>query len=250
MREREWLLREKYGGKTCREFTEDLQRLARGEPLAYVIGWVDFLGTRIALASRPLIPRPETEWWVERVINNLRARPPAHILDLYAGSGCIGIALLNAFLQSKAVFGEIDPTHCEQIRANLRANNIETERGAVIRSDGFTAIEGTFDLIVANPPYLDAQIPQAVEPSVLMYEPHQALFARQSGLEHIAYLLERSAAYLSPDGMLVIEIGEEQSDAVSRTATELAWTSTIHPDQYGKPRWGVFVRSKRTSSVL
>ena len=100
--EQHWLLKEKYHGEKTDGFFADCKRLALGEPLAYLIGWTPFLNTKIWLDSHPLIPRPETEFWVERAITSMRENAqdtlgflaePAKVLDLCAGSGCIGVAM-------------------------------------------------------------------------------------------------------------------------------------------------------------
>ncbi len=91
-----WLLREKYQGVKTDAFFEDCARLKNGEPLAYIIGSIPFLNTTIFLDAHPLIPRPETEFWVEKAIAHMNVRAPLRILDLCAGSGCIGVAVLTA----------------------------------------------------------------------------------------------------------------------------------------------------------
>ena len=100
-KEEQWLLKEKYQGVESKEFHEDRKRLQAGEPLGYIIGWVPFLNTIIYLDSKPLIPRPETEFWVERVCERVLMKSqqlerPLAILDLCAGSGCIGVAVAKA----------------------------------------------------------------------------------------------------------------------------------------------------------
>lgn len=240
-REREWLLREKYSGRETPEFFRDLERLARGEPLAYIIGWVDFLGCRIHLSSRPLIPRPETEWWTERVIECLRTREDApRILDLFAGSGCIGIAILRHLPRVSVDFGEIDPAHCEVIRHNIRINGIDQKRTGIIVTDVFSSIQRKYDIIVANPPYIPLGSKTIVETCVLEYEPQKALFAKDSGMYFIKALFEHSGQFLNKDGKLILEFGKNQENIVARTATEAGWDTQIRNDQYGIPRWGIF----------
>jgi release factor glutamine methyltransferase len=90
------LLQDKYNGIQTPEFETDVKRLESGEPLAYVIGWQPFCGTKIFLDSHPLIPRPETEYLVNKIITELSDKQNLKILDLCAGSGCIGVALLQA----------------------------------------------------------------------------------------------------------------------------------------------------------
>jgi len=97
-KEQEWLLNEKYGGKKTPQYEADLDRLASGEPLAYVINNMPFLGCSIDLSSRPLIPRAETEFWVGEVVEKLKKESgPITCIDIFAGSGCIGVSLLKLF---------------------------------------------------------------------------------------------------------------------------------------------------------
>ena len=167
-REKAWLLKEKYHGVANDLFEADCERLALGEPLGYVIGYTPFLNTTIFLDSHPLIPRAETEFWVENAIKEivsnytapdsledggdlLRRHPPTaspsekaspapsniRILDLCAGSGCIGVAILKAIPDSLIEFVEIDTNHHATIEKNIRENSIDIERTKILGGDLF-----------------------------------------------------------------------------------------------------------------
>jgi release factor glutamine methyltransferase len=245
-REKHWLLHEKYAGTPTPEYLEDLARLDAGVPLAYIIGWVDFLGCRIDLASRPLIPRPETEWWVERVIERMREERPQRtdVLDIFSGSGCIGIAVLKHLPWTRVDFAEIDSAHIAIIRQNIRANEIDIGRTNVIESNGFAKIEETYDWILANPPYISSSDVASVEPSVLFHEPHLALFAEEEGLAFIELLLRDSPRHLRPGGSLALEFGKNQEKRVDEISRRYGWIPTIENDQYHIPRYGIFRRKE------
>src|SRR4051812_37967220 len=122
MQDIELLARDKYDGDASRITQEDRARLAAGEPLAYVIGWVPFLGLSIGLDTHPLIPRPETEWWTEELVGRLRERfgaRPFKLLDLCAGSGAIGLAVLKELPGAQVSFAELSPEHTELILRNI-----------------------------------------------------------------------------------------------------------------------------------
>jgi release factor glutamine methyltransferase len=233
------LLKEKYAGVPSPQYEADLERLKNGEPLAYVIGWVDFLGARLDLYARPLIPRPETEYWTEKamtVIERLYAKKDMHILDICAGSGCIGIALLKHIPRAHVDFAEKDPELVTLIEKNIRLNDIDATRTHVFASDVFSAVTKRYGAIVANPPYIDKDKGD-VALSVLEHEPHEALFAADHGLAIITELLEKSKAHLVDGGMLFIEFARDTEKVVARIAVEKGWSVAILPDQYGVPRW-------------
>ena len=135
-----WLLRDKYKGQESSAFLADCQRLSGGVPLGYVIGWVPFLNTKIYLDSKPLIPRSETEHWTEQAINSIWAKEndSLSVLDLCAGSGCIGVAVLKAAPTTMVDFVEIDQKHRQTIRKNIEINAGPAANCHLIQGDLFT----------------------------------------------------------------------------------------------------------------
>ena len=148
-KEKQWLLRDKYHNKKTVGFFKDIERLEKGEPIDYLIGWEPFLNCKIDLRFKPLSPRMETEFWVERVIKKMRPSfvktTEGKVLDLCAGSGCIGIAVLKNIKNSHIVFGEIDKILIQQIRINLKLNKISREKYQIIQSNLFGNIKGKFN---------------------------------------------------------------------------------------------------------
>lgn len=258
-REIAWLLKEKYEGVESEAFHADCKRLATGEPLGYIIGNVPFLDCMIWLDSKPLIPRPETEYWTEKAIEVIKTRAkgspsfltekeifiknPARVLDLCAGSGAIGVAVAKAITGVKITFAEIDKAHLPTIKKNLEVNTLQPneylwERFTIIQSDLFEKVEGQFDFILTNPPYIDMKA-KTVDYSVLTNEPHLALFGGVAGMEIIERIMRQARASLAPAGQLWIEHEPFQADALAELAEANGFSIITHNDQYNIPRYSV-----------
>lgn len=235
-RDEQWLLTEKYMGLRNPYFEEDRKRLAAGEPLAYVIGWQPFLGLKIHLDSRPLIPRPETEYWTEQILSNFR-HPMSEIcfLDLCAGSGAIGCAALARLPCAQVYLGEIDPAHEATIRKNIRENGLDESKAHVRIGDLFAPFSGMqFDVIAANPPYVPAS--RSLPESVGSYEPHLALFSGTDGLHAMRRIAKALPAHLAPGGVAWVECDRGSAETARDLCTAQGLHAEIRTDQYGKPR--------------
>lgn len=250
-----WLLQEKYEGQDCPAYQADLTRLTAGEPLAYLIGHTPFLGCKIWLDSRPLIPRPETEYWVEKAIAAIKASLPPeplvsdrrYVLDLCAGSGAIGVAIGHAVgFDAEVHFAELDETHHPTIRKNMHEAGIDDIRIPVFGGHLFDNLSSThyasfrYHFILTNPPYIDPALDRATA-SVKNYEPHLALYGGEHGLALIAEIITKAPAHLHPQGQLWIEHEPEQAAAIASLGTAASFTVTTHPDQYNVPRYSVLV---------
>jgi release factor glutamine methyltransferase len=220
-------------------FFADCARVEAGEPLAYLIGSIPFLDCQISLDSHPLIPRPETEYWVEKAITEIKSqgRTPK-ILDLCAGSGAIGIAVAKANPETEVTFAEIDTVHVPTIKKNLQANLNNIAKYEVVQSDLFQNVTGTFDFILTNPPYID-KAADTVEDSVIAHEPALALFGGVGGMEIIARIIAEASTYLTQNGQLWIEHEPFQCGAIAALAAEHRLTVTHHHDQYGTDRYSI-----------
>ena len=269
MKDEEWLLEEKYGGKKTEEFEADRCRLARGEPVAYVIGWQPFLGLKIFLDSRPLIPRPETEWWTEQLLSSVcvaQANPPEErterdgasksnfsaekyavpkagspvrpptFLDLCAGSGAIGCAALARLPDAQVYFGERDSAHETTIRKNLRENSLDAGRADIRIGDLFAPFPESmrFDVIAANPPYIPEG--RMLPESVSAWEPESALRAGPDGLSLIRRIADELPARLERGGEAWIECDSPSIGAAEELFLKRGFTVEIRTDQYGAPR--------------
>jgi HemK-like putative methylase len=235
MNDSAWLLRDKYDGATTPEYFADVQRLDAGEPLAYVIGWIPFLGTHIYLDSKPLIPRPETEWWTEKIIKGVSPDTPVRILDLFAGSGCIGVALLKHIPHAHVTFGELEQNHTHLIEKNIVENGIDQSRAVITTTDIFSNISDTFDLIVANPPYIPfTQRTSAAHE--ITFEPSGALYADQDGLALIYRFLTNAPHHLNLGGTVYMEFNSGQEDAILKHCETVPLSACVERDQYGRMR--------------
>ncbi|MBU3896161.1 peptide chain release factor N(5)-glutamine methyltransferase [Patescibacteria group bacterium] len=219
-------LKEKHKGKITKDFQRDLKRLKAGEPLDYVIGFVSFLGCKIDLSQKPLIPRPETEFWAEKALKEVKGR----CLDMFSGSGCIGLAVLKN-TKASVDFADNDKKCLKQIRINLKQNNL---KGRIICSDVFSNIAGKYDYIFANPPYISYKRKSKVQKSVLKYEPHNALFSKDNGMEIIKRFLAELPYHLKENGVAYMEFDPVQKREIAKLIK-----GTFEKDQYGKFRYVV-----------
>lgn len=244
-----WLLKDKYAWPEAAiaqyfagrkgappELKQDLERLKRGEPLQYVIGWVPFLGCQIDLSLRPLIPRPETEYWVEQVIGEIGREKAFQVLDLCCGSGCIGIAVLKQCSKLNVDFADVSPAAIQQTKLNVIKNNIKKERPHFFESNLFENIPlKQYDFILSNPPYVD---PLGEFSGDLAFEPAQSLFAQNHGLDLIEQIIFQSKKYLKLGGKLVLEFGKGQEKAIERMMRKAEWQEyTFRKDQFDVVRW-------------
>jgi release factor glutamine methyltransferase len=196
-------------------FEQLAQRRAAGEPLAYLVGHQEFFGIRLSVDARVLVPRPDTETLVEWALDHLladKAPIQPRVLDLGTGSGAVALALAHT-LQSKA-----RPAHIVAVDAScdaLAAAQTNAERLALdvrfLASDWFAQVDGCFDLIVSNPPYIADADPHLVQ---LTHEPLQALVAGADGLNDLRRIIDCAPAHLRAGSWLLLEHGYDQSGAV------------------------------------
>ncbi len=238
--EERWLLMEKYRGVRTTEFEYDKRRLVQGEPLAYVIGSTPFLNLNIDVSYRPHTPRVETEFWTEKVIEIIRKDVRAHVrcLDMFAGSGCIGLSIAHSIPNAYVDLADSDMRCINQIEKNIKLNAIEKKKAHVVHSDLFSNVPGRYDYIVANPPYIALGNLARVEDSVLHFEPHQALFGGVDGLDVIRRFLAEAPLHLEKNAKIFMEFDYTQKESIQELLTELHYVGIdFGRDQYGRWRF-------------
>ena len=206
-------------------------KLAKSNP--YAIKRAEFLGCKIDLSSRPLIPRPETEYWTERFIDSI-SNHSFKILDAFAGSGCIGIAVMSKMPKAQVDFAEIDPAHVLQIKSNIKLNGLTGRRHKIYKTN-ILKNTSAYDFILANPPYLKKE---DLVRGITEFEPKRALVGGKDGLSHIRRLLGQARGHLSPGGSLWMEFHSKQKNKINELARHFGYTHTsFKKDQYGKWRY-------------
>lgn len=200
-----------------------IERRAGGEPIAYIVGEREFFGRPFKVTPEVLIPRPETELLVEAALHQFPTDRIAHILDLGTGSGCIAITLALEAPAWRITAVDINPGALE-VAADSAAN-----LGAQVewlRSDWFSALAGRrFDLIVGNPPYIATGDPH-LDLGDLRSEPPQALASGTDGLQAIRHIVSQAGDFLEPGGVLMLEHGWDQGEAVQTLLTNTGYRST------------------------
>lgn len=194
-----------------RQFDDLLNRRAAGEPVAHLTGEREFWSLSLQVDASTLIPRPDTELLVETALA-LCPATPQRVLDLGTGTGAIALALASERPAWQLLAAEKSPRAlalAERNRSNLGLDNVR-----VVESDWFAQIPPqTFDLIVSNPPYIDAADPHLGKGDV-RFEPRSALVAGREGLADIEVIAAAAIDYLAPGGWLIVEHGWQQAPAV------------------------------------
>jgi release factor glutamine methyltransferase len=197
---------------------ELVRRRGQGEPLQHLLGTVEFAGRVFLCDKRALIPRPETEELVGKVVEALAERPASTILDVGTGSGVIALSLAAQFPEAEVHAVDVS----DDALALARENAVRHELlGRICFSKGhlLSSVEGKFDLIVANLPYVSTGDRSALSPEVLR-DPAAAVFGGPRGDELVRELIEAARDYLTPGGMLALEVGIDQAEGLVLFLTE------------------------------
>jgi release factor glutamine methyltransferase len=256
-REARWLVEEFYlGGEPSAraDLLAAASRRLSGEPLQYIIGHWPFRSLDLDVDARVLIPRPETEELVDVALGELdRGVVTPLILDLGCGSGAIGLALVSELRQRGVVatLVAVDESADALTVAKANARKHQVLTASFVQSSWFSTVDaslrGNVDLIVSNPPYVGGDDFELLDP-VLRYEPLGALVAPDrhghTGFDDIATILEQGLEWLRPGGVLVMEHGDQQRDAIVAHAATQGWQNVRDLDDLsGHPRIFVGRRS-------
>ncbi len=198
-----------------------LQRRVSGEPIAYIIGVKEFWSLPFRVSPATLIPRPDTEVLVESVLEHFGELDRIHCLDLGTGTGAIALALASEKPNWKidAVDFNIDAVKLAQ----QNAQDLELTQVNIFHSNWFSAInEKKFDVIVSNPPYIDA-LDEHLNQGDVRFEPESALVADEHGLGDIKHIAQQALNFLNASGALFFEHGFEQGEAVRNILTALGY---------------------------
>ena len=206
---------------------EDLAcRRLKGEPVARLLGLKEFWGLPLQLSAATLVPRPDTETVVELALEMLRGGPDPdrpRIVDVGAGSGAILLALLSELPDAYGIGTDISATALRTAAANARHLGL-ARRAAFVACDYVAALSGVFDLIVSNPPYIRSAEIIDLATEVRDHDPLSALDGGSDGLDAYRALVPQAARLLAPGGVLVVEVGHDQSADVERLMTAAGLT--------------------------
>ncbi len=201
-------------GEEQEQYLETIARRAAHVPLQHITGEQEFMGLTFAVNNKVLVPRQDTEVLVEEVMRNLH--DGMRILDMCTGSGCILLSLLQYSNDCTGVGVDLSTDALAVARGNyerIRQQKPEME-ASFLESDLFTKVEGRYDIIVSNPPYIRSDVIPNLMPEVRDYEPMMALDGTEDGLFFYREITKKAKDYLNRGGMLYYEIGCDQAEEV------------------------------------
>lgn len=215
-----------------------IEKRSQRIPLQHITGEQAFMGFDFKVNEHVLIPRQDTEVLVEEALRVLK--PNMRVLDMCTGSGCILLSLLAMCEGCEGVGADISTEALKVAGENKAA--IEKQCGreldaCLVESDLFECVEGSFDVIVSNPPYIASKVIEGLEPEVRLHEPLSALDGMEDGLHFYREIISKSSIYLKKGGALLFEIGYDQGEQVSALMEEAGFLSvTVRKDYAGLDR--------------
>lgn len=214
------------------DFDALVARRCTGEPIAYITGFRDFWTITLAVTPDVLIPRPDTETLIEAALDHFASRDPARILDLGTGSGALLLAALSQWPQSSGTGVDMSPGALGVATGNAERLGLAA-RAHFQLGDWAEGIEGPFDLILINPPYIARTVSLSGD---VLHEPDSALFAGDEGLDDYRRIAPMLPRLLGQGGMAAIEIGYDQRLSVSALLEEQGFSVQCRRDLAGHDR--------------
>lgn len=234
-----------------RQLDTIINQYIAGEPLQYILGFTWFMDSKFFTDRNVLIPRSDTEVLCEYAIRTIKSKKEhVKVLDLCSGSGCIGISVLKACPEAELVMADISE-YAVVLSEKNAAEIVSGLHYQVVQSDLFAAIPPTqFDFILSNPPYISSKTINELEERVRNHEPHLALDGGPDGLAVYRRIIQEAPFYLNQDGMLLLEIGYDQADAITRLLEEGHFTNIeLVKDYGGNYRVAAACRSSSSKTV-
>lgn len=227
---------EKYKGRETPEYLEDIKKMTEGEAFEYLLGEVNFAGAKVDLSFRPMIPRPETEFWVKQAIESILKTKRLfvlRVLDLFSGSGCVGLAVAKNIPEATVDFIELDPKLKPGIENSIVRNNIKKLRARVLTGDTWEGVGGTYDCIFAVPPYVPSSMKEEVMKELSAEDP-LSFFDKEDGFYYHKQVLSRAKEFMKEDGVLYLEFDITQREKIEELAKEYGFTNySFLKDPYG-----------------
>ena len=220
------------------KYREYIQIRANHVPLQHITGKQEFMGLEFCVNEHVLIPRQDTEVLVESVLDALM--PGMDLLDMCTGSGCILVSLLKLCKELRGTGVDISEAALEVAGENVNKHGVVA---TLLRSDLFEKVQGVFDVIVSNPPYIQTSVIEELQEEVKLHDPMLALDGKEDGLYFYKKIVAESPKYLKIGGKLYFEIGYDQGEAVSALMREAGFTGvTVKKDLSGLDRvvFGVY----------
>ncbi len=221
-------------------FQIDLDRLVKGEPLAYVVGHREFYDLDLITDQRALIPRPETECLVEKAIDLLKAHPHPLIADIGTGSGAIAVTLAKHLPSAMVIATDLSPDAIDLARSNARKHDVETRLDFRV-GNLLQPLSDQVDLLAANLPYVNDKDWPYLARTIRGHEPQMAFTGGPDGLNLIRQLMQDAPRCIKPHGFILMEIGAYHGEEVSLIARQSFPQAkiSIEPDYAGLDRLAV-----------
>lgn len=240
--------------ESCREqYEEAIRKRESRVPLQHITGVQEFMGYEFHVNEHVLIPRQDTEILVEEADRAADDTGAKRILDVCTGSGCILLSLLKMNENRTGTGSDLSEPALKMAEENRRLLEIPEERAAFVQSDLFERIEGTYDMIVSNPPYIRTEEIRKLQEEVRLHDPYGALDGKEDGLYFYRRIISEAGGYFEHQGTLLFEIGYDQAEDVKRLMEEAGYSQIyVKKDLAGLDRvvGGVYNKARENEEEL